>query len=120
MTDTAAAAGRRLGAALDRIAAALERPHRGGAGTTPDADPAVLARAEQDAARLAAANDALAEANRALLAGPEAGDGASAALEAEIEALRAARAAEISQLSEIVHELDRLLAAEGETGGGAA
>lgn len=70
-----------------------------------------------DAARLAAANEALAEANRDLI---DAQDGqgdeqeaALAALRAEIESLRAARAAEIGQLGEIVIELERLLAGNG-------
>lgn len=68
----------------------------------------------QQSARLAAANDGLAAANRALI---EAADdwpahGAAAtlgALEAEIESLRAARAAEIAQMGEILDALDRLL-----------
>ena len=72
-----------------------------------------------DAARLAAANEALADANRDLI---EAQDGqgdeqeaALAALRAEIESLRASRAAEIGQLGEIVIELERLLGGNGTT-----
>lgn len=78
-----------------------------------------LASAVEQAVRLAAANDDLASANRALIeAASGQGDmieAASVALEAEIEALRAARAAEIAQLGDIMAELERLLA----DGGGA-
>ncbi|MBK4215533.1 hypothetical protein JJJ17_06300 [Paracoccus caeni] len=77
-----------------------------------------LASASEQAARLAAANDDLAAANRVLIeAASGQGDLAEAvsvALEAEIEALRAARAAEIAQLGDIMVELERLLAGEGE------
>lgn len=73
-----------------------------------------LASAVEQAVRLAAANDDLASANRALIeAASGQGDmieAASVALEAEIEALRAARAAEIAQLGDIMAELERLLA----------
>lgn len=93
-------------AALNRSAAAAPQVQ---------ADTQALTRAGQDAARLAAANEALADANRALIAAQNGqGDGAEAtaqALEAEIEALRAARAAEVAQLADIVAELERLLGA---------
>lgn len=70
----------------------------------------------EQAARLSAANEQLAAANRALIeAASGSGDidrATREALEAEIEALRAARAAEIGQLSEIMIELERVLAEE--------
>lgn len=89
-----------------RIAALTQQMARLGGGDDPD-----LA---QDVARLAAANDALAEANRALVHAV-AGDGDTAlavhaALEAEIESLRAARAAEAAQLGVLLAEVERLLA----------
>lgn len=71
-----------------------------------------------EAARLAAANEDLAQANRALIeatgGGPESwaenGEVATfAALQAEVDALRAARAAEIAQMGEILDALDRML-----------
>lgn len=74
-----------------------------------------LVEASEQAARLAAANDELAASNRALIetaAAQADGDSVTAireALEAEIEALRAARAAEISNLGDIIIELERLL-----------
>lgn len=77
-----------------------------------------LAAAGEQAARLAAANEELAQANRALIeaagGGPEAwadsGEVATfAALQAEVEALRAARAAEIAKMGEILDALDRML-----------
>lgn len=74
-----------------------------------------LASAGAQAARLAAANDELSRANRALIdaaSGDWAGQGTDAtraALEAEIEALRAARTAEIAQMAEILDALDRML-----------
>lgn len=72
-----------------------------------------LDEAGQQAARLAAANEALTQANRQLLSKADSG-GADAAdirttLEAEIEALRAARAAEIAQMGDIIESLDRLV-----------
>ncbi|WP_347139366.1 hypothetical protein [Paracoccus sp. SSK6] len=127
---------RRLSAALDRIDQFLDRG--GVAAGSPDTD----LRAELDqahaqiaaltdqlsrhtsgaggqdlaeqAARLAAANDDLAAANRALIQAAS-GDGdrieaVSVALEAEIEALRAARAAETAQLGALMAEVERLLA----------
>lgn len=72
-----------------------------------------LASAGEQAARLAAANDDLARANRALIEAADSGTGADQAtlqaLEAEVESLRAARAAEIAQMSEILDALDRML-----------
>lgn len=76
-----------------------------------------LAGAGEHMARLAAANDGLSAANRDLIAAADgkapAGDAARdtvrAALEAEIESLRAARAAEIAQMGEILDALDRML-----------
>ncbi|WP_181953507.1 hypothetical protein [Paracoccus luteus] len=73
-----------------------------------------LAGAGEQAARLAAANDGLASANRALIeaASDWAGrgpDAVAAALNAEIESLRAGRAAEIAQMGEILDALDRML-----------
>jgi len=77
-----------------------------------------LAETGARAAQLAAANDALAQANRQLA---EAAGGAPAewardggaailaALEAELAALRAARAAEIAHMGEILDALDRML-----------
>lgn len=73
-----------------------------------------LVEAGEEAARLSAANEALAEANRALIAAQQ-GDGAQdearRALEAEVESLRAARAAEVAQMGEIVDALDRMIEA---------
>ena len=71
----------------------------------------------EQAALLAAANDDLAAANRALIQAA-AGEGdvietVTVALEAEIEALRAARAAEAAQLGALMAEVERLLAEEG-------
>lgn len=77
-----------------------------------------LAETGARAAQLAAANDALARANRQLseLAGGapadwarEGGAAILAALEAELAALRAARAAEIAHMGEILDALDRML-----------
>lgn len=71
-----------------------------------------LDEAGQQAARLVAANEALTHANRQLLSKADSGgaDDADirAALEAEVEALRAARAAEIAQMGEIIESIDRL------------
>lgn len=81
-----------------------------------------VAAASEQAARLAAANDELAQANRVLIeAASGQGDlneAVSVALEAEIEALRAARAAEIAQLGDIMVELERLLADEAGSSAG--
>lgn len=59
--------------------------------------------------RLAAANDTLTEANQKLLASKGGAGEATAALKAELEALRAARAAEISQMDDILGSLERML-----------
>ncbi|TWI29456.1 hypothetical protein [Paracoccus sulfuroxidans] len=70
-----------------------------------------LTEAGRQAVAMSAANETLAKANRKLLdaGGSISGDDASAALQAEIDALRAARGAEISQMGEIVDALDRML-----------
>lgn len=71
-----------------------------------------LAASGSEAARLAAANDRLMESNRALIAGQSgagAGDAVLQALETEIEALRAARAAEIAQMGDILAALETML-----------
>jgi hypothetical protein len=120
---------RRLSAALDRIGQFLDRGGVVHAAPGPDlradlqaAQAHILALTEQvgqqdmaeQAARLAAANDELAAANRALIqaiAGEgDAVEAVSVALEAEIEALRAARAAEAAQLGALMAEVERLLA----------
>lgn len=72
-----------------------------------------LTGAGREAARLAAANDDLTAANRALIAA-QSGEGEAAAavrlaLEAEIESLRAARAAEIAQMDDVLTALEKLL-----------
>lgn len=123
---------RRLSAALDRIDQFLDRGGVVHAAPGPDLRAeleAAYARIEtlteqsgqqdmaEQAARLAAANDDLAAANRALIqAVAGEGDGIEAvsiALEAEIEALRAARAAEAAQLGALMAEVERLLAEDG-------
>lgn len=75
-----------------------------------------LEAAVEQSAQLSAANEALMTANRDLLDAQATGgigpDETRAALEAEIAALRAARAAEMAQMSEIMTELERLLAAD--------
>ena len=69
-----------------------------------------LLGAVQEAARLAAANEVLANANRALIAAAGApADEARLALEAEIESLRAIRAAEIAQMGDLLAVLDRMV-----------
>lgn len=77
-----------------------------------------LVAAGQEAARLSAANEELARANRALIeaAGlPQ--DEAGQALQAELESLRATRAAEIAQMGDIIDTLDRMAGdADGERG----
>lgn len=120
---------RRLSAALDRIDQFLDRG--GVVIAAPGSDPGPELEAAhaqiraltdqlgqqdmaQQAVRLAAANDDLAAANRALIQAA-AGEGdaveaVSIALEAEIEALRAARAAETAQLGALMVEVERLLA----------
>ncbi|WP_022707525.1 hypothetical protein [Paracoccus zeaxanthinifaciens] len=73
-----------------------------------------LDTASENAARLSAANEDLAVANRNLIDAHATGgigdDEMREALEAEVSALRAARAAEMAQMSEIMAELERLLA----------
>lgn len=117
---------RRLSAALDRIDQFLDRGGPVHAGHGPDLREDLAAaqaqirmltdRGRQDmaeqAARLAAANDDLIAANRALIeeAGGDMAETVSRALEAEIEALRAARAAEAAQLGALMAEVERLLA----------
>ncbi|RJL05681.1 hypothetical protein D3P06_06025 [Paracoccus aestuarii] len=106
---------RRLSAALDRLDQLLDRP-----APQPDHAPGLdnlqarLDAATEQAARLSAANEDLIAANRDLLEAQQTGgigpDEARAALEAELSALRAARAAEMTQMSEIMAELERLLA----------
>ncbi len=119
---------RRLSAALDRIDQFLDRG--GVVATSSGSDlraeleaaqaqvDALTERLGQDdmadqAVRLAAANDELAAANRALIEAAAEGNNAveavSQALEAEIEALRAARAAEAAQLGALMAEVERLL-----------
>lgn len=118
MSDISASE-RRLSAALDRIDQILEagRGHRPTSAEMAE-DGARLAdlQARLDAANdqlagLARANEELAAANRALIdAAPDLdGDGVHRALEAEIGALRAARAAEIAQLGEIMAELEHYM-----------
>ncbi|RCW88979.1 hypothetical protein [Paracoccus lutimaris] len=69
-----------------------------------------LSGAGLEAARLAAANEVLAEANRALIAASGApADEARLALEAEIESLRAVRAAETAQMGDLLAVLDRMI-----------
>ncbi len=132
MTDISVSE-RRLSAALDRIDQLLEAGvyRRAGSDTPSDDTPpqpatdAALAEAARriaaatdQATRLAAANDDLAAANRILIdAASGQGDrveAVSIALEAEIEALRAARAAEIAQLGDIMQELERLMAGDAD------
>ena len=131
---------RRLSAALDRIGQYLDRGAGSGAGQGqpgpdlraeldaaeariaeltartphPAADEGEQGEMAEHAARLAAANDGLAAANRALIAAMAGEDdrieAVSLALEAEIEALRAARAAEAAQLAGLLAEVEQLLA----------
>ncbi|SCY12987.1 hypothetical protein [Paracoccus tibetensis] len=127
---------RRLSAALDRIDQLLETGSPAAARQLAaltaerDALQAQLAAAQaedmsarlqtlsEQAARLAAANEDLMAANRQLIEAQETGgigaDETREALEAEIEALRAARTAEMTQMGDIMAELERLLAEDGE------
>lgn len=66
-----------------------------------------LAAAQEDAARLARANEALSRANAELTAGNA---DTETALRAELEALKAARQAEIAALDEIMTGLEALIA----------
>jgi DNA repair exonuclease SbcCD ATPase subunit len=75
--------------------------------------------AQADLARLKRANTDLAEANRALL---EAGADLAPhllnrAMQAELEALRAARAAEVKELNDILGSIEPILAAQDAMGG---
>lgn len=139
MNDIAACE-QRLGVALDRIDHGLDRLFRAMQRTQAPPAPetaqeaeasgddmaalrrrqeAALERAQQrlaatgtEAARLAAANDALIAANRALIAAsdtPSQIDAVRRALDAEIEALQAARAAEIAQMGDILAALETML-----------
>ena len=73
-----------------------------------------LETASEQSARLSAGNEDLMAANRNLIDAEQTGgvgeDERREALEAEIAALRAAREAEMAQMSEIMTELERLLA----------
>lgn len=127
MTEISASE-RRLSAALDRIDQLLEAgtarpradddPRLGQLETALSETEARLREAQDGAARLSAANDELAAANRLLIEATETGgvtrDEALEALQAEIAALRAAREAEIAQMAEIMAELARLLPADGD------
>ncbi|MDO5632175.1 MAG: hypothetical protein Q4G22_10090 [Paracoccus sp. (in: a-proteobacteria)] len=79
-----------------------------------------LQEAIEEIARLALANEELSNANRALIEaqpGENSDQASIAALEAEIQALRAAREAEIAQLGDIMAELERLMGVKnGERG----
>ncbi|WP_211242194.1 hypothetical protein [Paracoccus gahaiensis] len=103
--------------------AALARAEATGPAPEEGSDSAVLTdlqvrleAAIEQSARLSTANEELMTANRDLLDAQATGgigpDETRAALEAEIAALRAARAAEMAQMSEIMTELERLLAAD--------
>ena len=86
-------------AARESLQGAAERAHG-------EAD-SRCASATAEVARLAAANDELAAANRALLAQSD-GDSSRAAIEAELGALQAARAAEVAQMGDILAALEAL------------
>lgn len=102
----------------DRLGRELEAARQGTG--QPDQAPdladlrAQMEAVAEQAARLASANEDLVAANRNLLDAQTTGgvgvDEVRDALEAEIQALRAARAAEMAQMSEIMAELERLLA----------
>ncbi|WP_209021257.1 hypothetical protein [Paracoccus ravus] len=69
-----------------------------------------LSETEERAGDLLASNEALIAANRALSGASGAGeDPARAALEAEIQSLRATRSAELQKLGEIMDSLDRMM-----------
>lgn len=115
MKDDLNASEKRLIAALDRIDLVIDRAAAPTA-PSPDRTQALaeaetrLAEAEAQAARLAEANAALTAANAALIAGQPGAAEIRQAYEAELMALRAARAAEIGQVGAILGTLDRLLA----------
>lgn len=83
-----------------------------------------LTQQGHEAARLVSTNEALSNANRNLLSRADSGganpDEARLALEAELEALRQARAAEIAQFSEVLDTLDAILAESGRPANGRA
>lgn len=131
---------KRLIAALDRIDRSIERAvsglraaqeDRGGSQQQGDELAGLQVRLDEmheklgrmgaQAARLAAANEGLSQANRLLLSKADSGgigaDEERAALEAEIEALRAARDAEIGQVGDILQALDGLLGASPDAAG---
>lgn len=130
MSDISASE-RRLSAALDRIDQFLEL----GGGRRPAAPAqdshmaaqlaALQARLDSvtgQLAELARANEELKAANRALIEatpGSDADDGVRQALEAEIGALRAARAAEIAHLGEVMAQLEHCMAGRDEAGAAA-
>lgn len=73
-----------------------------------------LNAAGDEIARLATANDALIAANHQLVSADIVGaDQLRTSLEAEIKALRAARAAEVGQMDDIIGSLDRMLGKSG-------
>lgn len=142
MKDDLNASEKRLIAALDRIDLLIDRAATAGGGADGDGAPhaappeasadhdaalaaceAKLAEAQDrldaagaEAARLAEANAALVEANAALLAGAPGATEMRQAFEAELEALRAARAAEMGQVGDILGTLDQWLGAAGTSG----
>lgn len=99
---------------LERLLAQAPKPAADDAGLA-DLQQRLDAASEQSA-RLSAANEELMAANRNLIDADQTGgigeDERREALEAEISALRAAREAEMAQMSEIMTELERLLAAD--------
>jgi len=111
---------RRLSAALDRLDRALDAVARRPAAVPPDdSGGAVLATTEAardaahaEATRLAAENERLIAANRALAETPADPDARLEALQAELAALRALRAAETAQMEEILSALENLTSAE--------
>ncbi|UXU74007.1 MULTISPECIES: hypothetical protein [unclassified Paracoccus (in: a-proteobacteria)] len=69
-----------------------------------------LVASGHEVARLASANEALVAANRALMQpGDKADDALHAALQAEIDSLRASRAAEQARLGDMIDTLDRMV-----------
>lgn len=82
---------------------------------------AAMARLDADIQRLRLANDQLRQSNAALREANESGVGEphliNKAMLAELEGLRAARAADASEAAVLLSRLEPLLAAAGETGG---
>ncbi|AUH34380.1 hypothetical protein [Paracoccus tegillarcae] len=99
----------RLHSALEAMRPQLQSTHDAG----DDGESYRVAELGDQAARLSSANEELVSANRGLieaLAGTNDGvEAVAVALEAEIEGLRAARAAEISQFADLMAELQRML-----------